>query len=127
MSQFRISIVATLISAAVVCAVWALPNTTAKQDKKCYDGYVRCHAACPDGGGFWALHCDHECHVQLDACYKRVGISVPPGGFPTLTTAQPTGTPKSKVPTSGPLRQTSPTPTPHQSPTTIFKKKKSDH
>jgi len=158
MSKFRISIVATFILAALICAVWAVPNTSAQKRAKgkCDRAYDDCYYSCYSPSADRKYACRARCYDALVVCYGKIGISAPPRNrylppnVPTTQlqpTSSPTSTPKSKVPTSGPLTQASPSATPKRltrqpqgtftqtspsaspksSPTTILKKKKKDH
>ena len=126
MSKIRLHMVVLFLGAALICAVSAKPRTPKqKAQDKCDMTYFNCINACPNGGasgsGMSNQICQHNCVNQLDACYKKAGISAPPGGSTklptdnqTLTTGQPspTATPKSKLPPTAPLTQVSPTATP---------------
>jgi hypothetical protein len=139
MSKFRISLVATLILAAVVCAVWAKPKapTQKQKDGKAACDYVFniCFQSCGTVSGPDPLHpnlitpntstndCQNDCINQLATCYGKIGIEAAPGTrLPnglvrtpqgTLTQASPTATPRGGVrQPQGTLTQASPTATP---------------
>lgn len=114
--RLRIPVVVMLVLGSVLCALWAKPKVPPKGGKDCELEYNSCLAACKWAGGttFRRDKCQRECYGQYLACEKKktaaisVGPQNPVPDGTLVQTSTPAPSPKSKLPTTGPLSQVSP-------------------
>jgi hypothetical protein len=122
MSKTRSSIAVLCVLCSLICVISAKPKPLTKKQQEakqnCDDDLDVCmKVGCAGATGTQKTECENLCIDDLTACYKKIGISLPPRNprlpphVPTTglqPTASPGSTPKSKVPPTGPVTQASP-------------------